>query len=183
MEFTIEEADSGGAVHPIEFCPHVMAILQNDEEVSLIMSKLPGLVQTSPAPCQECGLNTENWLCLTTGATLCSRYQNRHSIMHYEKHKQEFEQSKVGPEVQKCCVYLSFSDLSVWCHACESYIKNPRLLPILVHAEAAKFGTPPKLHLLDSSPPSSSSPSSSSSFSASALNKIQEDDEEDDAGF
>ena len=177
------DEDYGGAVYPIEWCPHVQNILRNKEEQERIMANLPGFA--IPTACCECGLTTENWLCLTTGKTLCSRYQNKHSILHFEEAKRKWEQTKsntdssvVGTDeeqVLKCCIYLSYSDLSVWCHACESYVKNPRLLPILIHAESYKFGTPPKLDLLDDRGNSSSS---------SMLGKIREDEEEGDgAGF
>ena len=176
MSGNIDIDDPGGAVYPIEWCPHVLNILRNEEEQERIMAKLPGF--SKPSPCSECGLTTENWLCLTTGKTLCSRYQNKHSILHFEEAKSEWEQTKstssgcaVGTDLT-CCIYLSYSDLSVWCHACESYVKNSRLLPILVYAESYKFGTPPKLELLDTHP------------SASMLSKIHEDEEESDSvGF
>ena len=40
------------------------------------------------------------------------------------------------------CLVLSSRDLSVWCYACNSYVKHERLLPLLTRAEALKFGEP-----------------------------------------
>ena len=189
--------DKGGAVCPIEWCPHVLRILNKEGEgqgsLQHLMNVLPGLNQTNSTPCSRCPghNNAENWLCLNCGDTLCSRYQEGHSITHFE----ETKRPAVGAAIKEAagtdtkaaegtvvgnyeveddchCVYLSFSDISVWCHACESYIKNERLLPILVHAEAFKFGTAPKLHLLADGP-------------SEPIRKLDiiEEDKEDDVGF
>jgi hypothetical protein len=39
----------------------------------------------------------------------------------------------VSPSLQ----VLSLSDLSVWCYACNEYVKHDRLLPLLIRAGVA----------------------------------------------
>ncbi|KAL0077159.1 hypothetical protein F4703DRAFT_1882452 [Phycomyces blakesleeanus] len=86
----------GFAVEPISDCPHI------PETIPLSVSKAP--------VCANCGDKKENWQCLTCGSILCSRYINGHMSEH---------STEAGHSV---C--LSYSDLSVWCSQCESYIKG-----------------------------------------------------------
>lgn len=78
------------------------------------------------APCSECGSTQENWLCLHCEKVFCGRYINEHMMLH--------SMDKDHPLV------LSFSDLSVWCYPCESYIDNPKLYNHKNKAHIDKFG-------------------------------------------
>ncbi|ESP03566.1 hypothetical protein LOTGIDRAFT_137218, partial [Lottia gigantea] len=62
------------------------------------------------APCEDCGETEENWVCLICYKVYCSRFRNEHMLFH-------------GIETEHRMV-LSYSDLSVWCYACNSYIDN-----------------------------------------------------------
>jgi len=55
----------------------------------------------------------------------CSRFQNGHMVEHYQKSKHP--------------IALSFSDLSIWCYVCESYIRNPKLSRSFELAHKDKF--------------------------------------------
>lgn len=59
----------------------------------------------------------------------CSRYVNEHMLFHSLEGNEEHRMS------------LSFSDLSVWCYGCDSYVDNAALdkFKNLLHFE--KFGT------------------------------------------
>ncbi len=82
------------SVRPKLDCPHVD---------SLVLDEL--LVDVSER-CSVCKAE-ENWLCLSCGKVLCSRYANKHMLEHYEKN-------------QTHCVVLSFSDGSFFCYQCVS---------------------------------------------------------------
>ncbi|KAL8604378.1 hypothetical protein ACOMHN_028141 [Nucella lapillus] len=56
----------------------------------------------------------------------CSRYVKEHMLFH-----------SVGEEHM---VVLSYSDLSVWCYACDDYIDNQAILPMKSAAHHHKFG-------------------------------------------
>jgi uncharacterized UBP type Zn finger protein len=161
------EVDKGGAVVPIETCPHLAACIQSEAHIeTLIQNQLPGLSLTEfeTTPCCTC-LDTEernikeNWLCITCGETFCSRYQKGHCLQHFRENNLH-------------SVMLSFSDLCVWCHSCESYIKHSSLLKLKVYAEAYKFKTLPKLHLIDVNP-----------APAPELMPITESNDDDECGF
>ena len=90
----------------------------------------------------------ENWLCLTCGALLCSRYANGHAKMHYEDTKSEdFVDEAIGkPGVNYGsdhqsghCIAVSLGDLSVWCYECSSYLLHPSLESITNKLEEMKF--------------------------------------------
>ncbi|CAG8792293.1 5366_t:CDS:2, partial [Racocetra persica] len=70
------------------------------------------------APCNICKNDNENW-----------RYVNGHMKEHNEQtdHK----------------LTISFSDISIWCYACDDYVINPILDPIKSSVHFAKFGTLP----------------------------------------
>lgn len=65
-------------------------------------------------------------MCLICYKIFCSRYINEHSRLHYESSEHPLT--------------LSFSDLSVWCYACEAYVDNPRLHKFKNLAHKSKFG-------------------------------------------
>ncbi|OMJ72973.1 hypothetical protein SteCoe_28457 [Stentor coeruleus] len=107
--------DLGGffAVHPRDDCPHIASILEN-----------PGERRISN-PCQECGDLKENWICIQCGNIYCSRYVNGHMLEH--------NQNSSHP------IALSFTDLSFWCFACDSYIVSNELRPLLLSFQNQKF--------------------------------------------
>mmetsp|Transcript_43001 Transcript_43001/g.69769 ORF Transcript_43001/g.69769 Transcript_43001/m.69769 type:complete len:121 (+) Transcript_43001:190-552(+) len=96
------------AVTPKTDCPHVH---------SLDPGSFPSGLTTSE-PCETCGDRSENWICLSCFHVFCSRYVNAHLLAHNE----------AQPEHP---IALSFSDLSLWCFSCDSYISNPSFQPIL----------------------------------------------------
>lgn len=108
--------DIGFAVEPITDCSHVPTDLPRQPFVE--------------KPCAECGEPEENWQCLTCDAVLCSRYRQGHMKRHCEKE-------------QGHTVCLSYSDLSLWCYACDSYIANDTLDSTKRAAYIAKFGQEP----------------------------------------
>ncbi len=92
-------------VEPIDNCPHLHDSFKED--------KIPiGMLATGimDLPCKACGDKSENWLCLECYQIGCSRYVNCHQEAHFKE---------TGH-----CIAVSFSDLSVWCYQCESYIRN-----------------------------------------------------------
>jgi NAD-dependent deacetylase sirtuin 2 len=153
--------DGGGSVYPIDNCPHIT------QHVQLTLSSLPIIFQetrmmrlpccispihntatttatTTSAPTTtnknnkkgglkgevasdgtKCPLG-ENWLCLACQNIYCSRYINGHCVQHWKD----------------CghCIGVSLADLSVWCHECQSYIKDKeRIQPLLAKLEEIKF--------------------------------------------
>ncbi|CAN6338421.1 unnamed protein product [Urochloa humidicola] len=81
------------------------------------------------SPCSRCHHPAENWLCLICKDVLCSRFINKHMLCHYQE---------TGH-----CLALSFSDLSVWCFACDSYLDVQAILqlrPVYEVAHLLKFG-------------------------------------------
>ena len=65
------EEDNGGAV-ALRHCPHVKDAPIIDAS-AVVIGK----------PCADCGAVGENWICLITGATRCSRYVNKCSLKVY----------------------------------------------------------------------------------------------------
>jgi len=103
------------AVHPLPWCPHLQSSVQNmASEVDIF------------SPCEGCGDRNENWVCLTCYKVFCSRYVQRHMAEHAAKKKHP--------------VVLSFSDLSVWCFECDSYVDNEICRPALSYFRMRKFG-------------------------------------------
>ena len=94
-----------------------------------------------PAPdsqCSRCHHPSENWLCLICKDVLCSRFINKHMLYHYQE---------TGH-----CIALSFSDLSVWCFACDSYLDAQSILelrPVYEVAHLLKFGERPPFRSLE----------------------------------
>ncbi|KAK3139874.1 hypothetical protein QOZ80_5AG0391890 [Eleusine coracana subsp. coracana] len=90
------------------------------------------------SPCSRCHHPAENWLCLICKDVLCSRFINKHMLLHYQE---------AGH-----CLALSFSDLSVWCFACDSYLDIQAILelrPVYEVAHLLKFGEHPPFRSLD----------------------------------
>ncbi|XP_076447342.1 protein deacetylase HDAC6-like [Babylonia areolata] len=87
------------AVQPRPWCPHVPSVRPLP----------PGGLDTR-LPCEDCGDSKENWVCLTCYKVFCSRYVNEHMLFH--------------SVAEEHLMVLSYSDLSVWCYACNDYIDN-----------------------------------------------------------
>ncbi|MQL69882.1 hypothetical protein Taro_002154, partial [Colocasia esculenta] len=82
--------------------------------------------------CTRCYHPAENWLCLSCKDVLCSRFINKHMLTHHQE---------TGHSIA-----LSYSDLSVWCFACESYLDAQAILQLQHVYEVAhllKFGVSP----------------------------------------
>jgi len=107
-----DEEKFGFAVVPLTWCPHLETV---SSSVSVDVS----------APCEKCLHEKENWLCLCCNAVYCSRYVNNHMVDHGER---------TGHSM-----VLSYSDLSVWCYGCDSYVNNEKLEGIKKAAYKDKF--------------------------------------------
>jgi len=125
----MNDGSESGHVSPINNCPHVDSSLSTLEKID------------TAATCSNCKENKENWICLTCSSVGCSRFQGAHAKQHYETTQHP--------------IALSFSDLSVWCYACESYIRNPKLSHSFQLAHEDKFlqkpGTAPTTFIISKS--------------------------------
>ncbi|XP_068454722.1 histone deacetylase 6 [Clinocottus analis] len=102
-------------VEPLSWCPHLDAV-----------KPLPPSGIDVFQSCQDCGSDAENWTCLTCYQVLCGRYVNEHMVTH--------------GVVSEHPMVLSFSDLSVWCYLCESYVHHQILFEAKNAAHCCKFG-------------------------------------------
>jgi len=110
------------AVVPLTYCPHLEHVKEQTQiEFKYNVSKACKI--------NGCGEPSENWICLTCNEIYCSRYVNNHMIEHYDKHRHPMA--------------LSFSDISVWCYECDSYVDNQILREAKLFAYVSKFGTTP----------------------------------------
>ena len=75
--------------------------------------------------CKICNDKQENWICLTCYEVYCSRFVNNHMVEHFNSTKHS--------------MVLSFSDLSIWCYACDSYVENDLLNEAKSGAYRSKF--------------------------------------------
>ncbi|KAM7405361.1 hypothetical protein PAMP_012629 [Pampus punctatissimus] len=118
LELTCEVQMDGASmfvVNPLSWCPHLDAV-----------KPLPPSGIDVFRPCQDCGSEAENWICLTCYQVFCGRYVNEHMVTH--------------GTVSEHPMVLSFCDLSVWCYLCEAYIHNQILFEAKNAAHCAKFG-------------------------------------------
>jgi NAD-dependent SIR2 family protein deacetylase len=76
-----------------------------------------------------CGDASENWFDLLDGTVGCSREINGHALQH--------------AQATSHALSVSFSDLSVWCYACDSYIVSPLLSDLLAALSHAKHSPSP----------------------------------------
>uniref|UniRef100_A0A669BCM5 Protein deacetylase HDAC6 n=1 Tax=Oreochromis niloticus TaxID=8128 RepID=A0A669BCM5_ORENI len=102
-------------VDPLSWCPHLDAV-----------KPLPSSGIDVFRPCQDCGSEAENWICLTCYQVFCGRYVNEHMVNH--------------GVVSEHPLVLSFCDLSAWCYLCEAYVHNQILFEAKNAAHCAKFG-------------------------------------------
>lgn len=108
-------------------CDH-LAILSSD------LAHIPA----PNTPCNRCQHPSENWLCLCCKDVLCSRFVNKHMLEHYKQTTH--------------CIALSYSDLSVWCFACDSYLDAQliqQLRPVNETAYILKFGEAPPFRTVE----------------------------------
>ncbi|XP_029467341.1 histone deacetylase 6 isoform X3 [Rhinatrema bivittatum] len=109
------EADSTlYAVTPLPWCPHL-------ESVQPVPFSGLDVLQ----PCGECGSKVENWVCLVCYKVYCGRYVNEHMLTH----------SLSSGHL----LVLSYSDLSVWCYGCDSYVYHQVILEAKRVAYRMKF--------------------------------------------
>lgn len=130
--------DKGGAVE-LKHCPHVAKIgyqrLIRRHQLKLGDACLHG-----------CG-GDENWICLLCGEIRCGRYGHRHSMMHWQKTRDEenatvtIAEAAAGDSSLGHCLALGVKDLSLWCYECESYVEHETLQPLVKHLERLKFGS------------------------------------------
>ncbi|KAA0714370.1 Histone deacetylase 6 [Triplophysa tibetana] len=102
-------------VDPLSWCPHLESV-----------RPVPAGGVDVFLPCEDCGGDAENWICLFCYKVLCGRYVNQHMVTH--------------GQVSGHPLVLSFADLSVWCYACESYVHNKALHEVKNSAHLLKFG-------------------------------------------
>uniref|UniRef100_A0A673XU27 Protein deacetylase HDAC6 n=1 Tax=Salmo trutta TaxID=8032 RepID=A0A673XU27_SALTR len=86
-------------VDPLSWCPHLDSV-----------KPVPAGGIDVFRPCEDCGTDTENWICLCCYKVYCGRYVNQHMVTHglVSEHR----------------LVLSFADLSVWCYSCQAYVHN-----------------------------------------------------------
>ncbi|KAJ1265503.1 hypothetical protein BS78_08G080800 [Paspalum vaginatum] len=117
---------AAGWVEARTSCPHLGTMPPPAGAEDLDRVPQPG------SPCSRCHHPAENWLCLICKDVLCSRFINKHMLCHYQESGH--------------CLALSFSDLSVWCFACDSYLDVQAILelrPVYEIAHLLKFGERP----------------------------------------
>ena len=103
----------------------------------------------------------ENWLCLECGVVRCSRYCLGHALQHWQETcriKADDDGAAAAGEGEEeggsvpqdhnmdgHCLAVSVSDLSLWCHVCQSYISTAPgstghvLQPLIQQLEYHKF--------------------------------------------
>ena len=91
-------------------------MIHHDADVEVFMTTIP---------CKECGDSSENWWCLECHEPHCSRYVNSHMAEHNSSTSHE--------------IAVSFSDASIWCYSCDSYIDSAELSQVRRKVGQAKF--------------------------------------------
>ncbi|KAI7991078.1 Histone deacetylase 6 [Camellia lanceoleosa] len=151
-----EEASSSSCVGVTTTTTTTSMVLEGDEEEPLYGSEsgwvealtscdhLASLasdlihIPTPDSHCNRCHHPKENWLCLYCKDVLCSRFINKHMLEHYRETNH--------------CVALSYSDLSVWCFSCDSYLDAQVILalrPVYETAYLLKFGEAPPFRTVE----------------------------------
>jgi len=91
-------------------------MIHHDADVEVFMTTIP---------CKECGDSSENWWCLECHEPHCSRYVNSHMAEHNSSTSHE--------------IAVSFSDASIWCYSCDSYIDSAELSQVRRKVGQVKF--------------------------------------------
>lgn len=126
------------------------------------------------------GDTRENWLSLANHGVFCSRYVKSHMVQRYESSlpcplatmsdpilagepsaAATSSTASSAPSTVRECVCVSFSDLSVWCYECDSYIEHPSMHLLLTALREAKFGPSAAAEDAPSAPPAPAAPSTS----------------------
>jgi len=107
------------AVCPMKWCPHV-------DEVQKVGGD--GTINTR-AECADCGNVGDNWVCLSCYKVMCGRFVKEHMVGHSKESGHQLA--------------MSFADLSIWCYACESYVRNEKLFEAFAAAYKDKFNEEP----------------------------------------
>mmetsp|Transcript_39 Transcript_39/g.37 ORF Transcript_39/g.37 Transcript_39/m.37 type:complete len:405 (-) Transcript_39:42-1256(-) len=119
IQQALDDGSGSGYVDPKRDCPHVKPFFTQPDQSKVKAS----------APCHACGSTKENWVCLTCYTVSCSRFQQGHGCKHYEE---------TGHPIA-----LSYSDLSIWCYECDTYIKHAAFQEVFHLAYKDKFGAAP----------------------------------------
>ena len=115
---TNENENSCFAVIPLNYCPHLEDIKNINYDQNNFDVKKPCIRCKDP----KC---SENWICLTCEQIYCSRFVKGHMVEHWEEHSHP--------------MVLSFSDITVWCYECDSYVHNGILNQPKQLAYSSKF--------------------------------------------
>lgn len=107
------------AVSPKLDCPHVKFLNKSNVLNYFIL-------KSNLESCHICHDDQENWLCLDCLGTYCSRYINGHMSQHNENYKEH-------------SLAISYSDGSIWCYSCDSYIDCIDVVPIRRALSNVKF--------------------------------------------
>jgi len=108
---------AGFAITPKYDCPHIDSLNLKD------LSRFVNIKITDE--CRKCKNIGENWVCLACGSIFCSYYVKKHMLEHFEQEKHP--------------ICLSFSDMSIWCNECQSYIESLELYKIRQLFQNKKF--------------------------------------------
>ena len=121
---------SGGVtVRALHTCPHISHV-----------NPIP--IPVAEPACATCGITGEVWTCLMCNFVGCGRGANAHGVEHF---------TNTGHPL-----VLGNADLSVWCHACESYLdvfKIQTLHAVFNAAHFVRFGVNAALPSTSSLPP------------------------------
>lgn len=108
-------------MHPKTDCPHVK--VEQINATHKLLDTLKGMIL--PGVCKECQSQEENWICLVCNGVFCSRYVKGHMSEHNKTIKHE--------------IALSFTDGSIWCYDCDSYITSTPLTMLQIKFSSIKF--------------------------------------------
>jgi hypothetical protein len=155
-------ADTGGAVYPIDNCPHVKTVVidtdmevdrseifdsachyhHNRDDDGTNKGELKQVLDENSSTQHPTCPKGENWWCLTCHGVFCSRYVNGHGLQHWKDTKESGNNNNGDQrDLPGHCVAVSLADLSVWCHECGAYLVHDEtiLRPILRKLEKCKF--------------------------------------------
>lgn len=99
---TLEIPQQMYAIEPLTWCPHLSTV-----------HLLPVDGLDPKTVCESCYDVSENWVCLTCYKVFCGRYVKKHMLEHHRE---------TGHSIT-----LSYTDLSIWCYVCDSYVDNKDL--------------------------------------------------------